>query len=67
MLISKRKLFAKLLDNMKKENVLAVKKLARLERDAVDVNITVKKLEEMEIKVYCIILEKIDLTCSEKR
>lgn len=65
--ISKRKLFAKLLDNMKKENVLAVKKLARLERDAVDVNITVKKLEEMEIKVYCLILEKIDLTCSEKR
>lgn len=41
-----------------------VTKLERLGRDAIDVSITVAKLEKMGIKVHCLALGGVDLTSS---
>jgi putative DNA-invertase from lambdoid prophage Rac len=62
--ITRRKGFARLLDKMEKGDVLVVTKLDRLGRDAIDVSITVAKLEKMGIKVHCLALGGVDLTSS---
>ncbi|MCZ6901356.1 MAG: recombinase family protein [Rickettsia endosymbiont of Ixodes persulcatus] len=45
--IAQRQGFTKLLDKMEKNDVLVVTKLDRLGRDAIDVSITVNKLEKI--------------------
>ena len=62
--IARRKGFARLLDKMEKGDVLVVTKLDRLGRDAIDVSLTVAKLENMGIKVHCLALGGVDLTSS---
>jgi putative DNA-invertase from lambdoid prophage Rac len=62
--ITRRKGFARLLDKMEKGDVLIVTKLDRLGRDAIDVSITVAKLEKMGIRVHCLALGGVDLTSS---
>ena len=62
--IAQRQGFAKLLDKMEKNDVLVVTKLDRLGRDAIDVSITVNKLEKIGIKVHCLALGGVDLTSS---
>lgn len=43
---------------------MVVTKLDRLGRDAIDVSLTVAKLENMGIKVHCLALGGVDLTSS---
>lgn len=62
--ISRRKGFTRLLDKMEKGDILIVTKLDRLGRDAIDVSITVVKLEKLGIKVHCLALGGVDLTSS---
>ena len=62
--IARRKGFVRLLDKMEKGDVLVVTKLDRLGRDAIDVSLTVAKLENMGIKVHCLALGGVDLTSS---
>jgi len=64
MSIARRKGFVRLLDKMEKGDVLVVTKLDRLGRDAIDVSLTVAKLENMDIKVHCLALGGVDLTSS---
>ena len=64
MAIAQRKEFSRLLDKMEKGDVLVVTKLDRLGRDAVDVSMTVTKLEKMGIRVHCLALGGVDLTSS---
>lgn len=62
--ISGRKGFSRLLDKMESGDVLVVTKLDRLGRDAVDVTMTVAKLEKMGVRVHCLALGGVDLTSS---
>ena len=62
--IAQRKGFARLLDKMEKGDLLVVTKLDRLGRDAIDVSLTVAKLENIGIKVHCLALGGVDLTSS---
>ena len=62
--IAQRKGFSRLLDKMEKGDVLVVTKLDRLGRDAVDVSMTVARLEKMGIRVHCLALGGVDLTSS---
>lgn len=62
--IAQRKAFSRLLDKMEKGDVLVVTKLDRLGRDAVDVSVTVARLEKMGIRVHCLALGGVDLTSS---
>ena len=62
--IARRKGFSLLLDKMEKGDVLIVTKLDRLGRDAIDVSVTVTKLEEMGIRVHCLALGGVDLISS---
>lgn len=62
--IAKRQGFAHLLNKMENGDVLVVTKLDRLGRDAIDVSITVNKLEKIGIKVHCLALGGVDLTSS---
>ena len=62
--LARRKGFGRLLDKMEKGDVLVVTKLDRLGRDAIDVSLTVAKLENMGIKVHCLALGGVDLTSS---
>lgn len=62
--ITRRKGFERLLDKMEKKDVLVVTKLDRLGRDAIDVSMTVAKLEDIGIKVHCLALGGVDLTSS---
>jgi putative DNA-invertase from lambdoid prophage Rac len=62
--IARRKGFMRLLDKMEKGDVLIVTKLDRLGRDAIDVSLTVAKLESMGIRVHCLALGGVDLTSS---
>ena len=62
MALAQRKGFARLLDKMEKGDVLVVTKLDRLGRDAVDVSMTVARLEKMGIRVHCLALGGVDLT-----
>lgn len=64
MAIAQREGFSRLLDKMEKSDVLVVTKLDRLGRDAVDVSMTVAKLETMGIRVHCLALGGVDLTSS---
>lgn len=64
MALAQRKGFARLLDKMEKGDVLVVTKLDRLGRDAVDVSMTVARLEKMGIRVHCLALGGVDLTSS---
>lgn len=64
MSIEQRKGFARLLDKMERGDVLVVTKLDRLGRDAIDVSITVARLEKLGIRVHCLALGGIDLTSS---
>ena len=60
--IEQRPGFTKLLDRLEKDDVLVVTKLDRLGRNAIDVATTVKKLEAMGVRVYCLALGGQDLT-----
>ncbi len=62
--IAQRKGFSRLLDKMEKGDVLVVTKLDRLGRDAVDVSMTVARLEKMGVRVHCLALGGVDLTSS---
>lgn len=62
--INRRKGFMSLLDKMEQGDILVVTKLDRLGRDAIDVSLTVTKLENMGIKVHCLALGGLDLTSS---
>lgn len=64
MAIAQRKGFSRLLDKMEKGDILIVTKLDRLGRDAVDVSMTVSKLENMGIRLHCLALGGVDLTSS---
>lgn len=64
MAIAQRKGFSRLLDKMETGDVLVVTKLDRLGRDAIDVSLTVTRLEEMGIRVHCLALGGVDLTSS---
>ena len=64
MAIAQRKGFSRLLDKMETGDVLVVTKLDRLGRDAIDVSLTVARLEEMGIRVHCLALGGVDLTSS---
>jgi putative DNA-invertase from lambdoid prophage Rac len=64
MAIAQRKGFVRLLEKMESGDVLVVTKLDRLGRDAIDVSITVNKLEELGIRVHCLALGGVDLTSS---
>lgn len=61
---AQRKGFTRLLDKIENKDVLIVTKLDRLGRDAIDVSITVAKLEKMGIRVHCLALGGVDLTSS---
>ena len=54
MAITQREGFAKLIDRIERGDVLAVTRLDRLGRDAIDVSTTVTKLEKMGIRVHCL-------------
>lgn len=62
--IVRRQGFSLLLDKMEKDDVLVVTKLDRLGRDAIDVTLTVEKLENLGIRVHCLALGGVDLTSS---
>jgi putative DNA-invertase from lambdoid prophage Rac len=64
MAIAQRKGFSKLLDKMEHGDVLIVTKLDRLGRNAIDVSMTVDKLETLGIRVHCLALGGVDLTSS---
>jgi len=64
MAITQRKGFSRLLNKMERSDVLVVTKLDRLGRDAIDVSMTVAKLEKMNIRVHCLALGGVDLTSS---
>ena len=59
-----RKGFTRLLDKIENNDVLVVTKLDRLGRDAIDVSVTVARLEKMGVKVHCLALGGVDLTSS---
>lgn len=61
---ARRKDFTRLLDKIENKDVLIVTKLDRLGRDAIDVSITVAKLEKMGVRVHCLALGGVDLTSS---
>jgi putative DNA-invertase from lambdoid prophage Rac len=62
--IEQRPGFVKLLDRLEPGDVLVVTKLDRLGRNAIDVGLTVAKLEAMAVKVHCLALGGVDLTSS---
>ncbi|MGO4562127.1 recombinase family protein [Rhizobiales bacterium 3FA27D7] len=62
--IAQRRGFTRLMDRLESGDVLIVTKLDRLGRDAIDVSMTVKKLEDMGVRVHCLALGGVDLTSS---
>ena len=62
--IARRKGFNRLLDKMERDDVLIVTKLDRLGRDAIDVSTTVVRLENIGIRVHCLVLGGVELTSS---
>jgi putative DNA-invertase from lambdoid prophage Rac len=52
----------RLLDRLERDDVLIVTKLDRLGRNAIDVGITVAKLEKIGVRVHCLALGGVDLT-----
>jgi putative DNA-invertase from lambdoid prophage Rac len=59
---SERKQFAKLLDKLEHGDVLIVTKMDRLGRNAMDVRMTVERLEAAGVRVHCLALGGVDLT-----
>lgn len=59
--------FARLIDKLRKDDVLVVSKLDRLGRDAVDVLATIRRLGELRVQVIVLQLGKLDLTSSAGR
>ena len=59
--IARRPGFAKLIDKLETGDVLVVTKLDRLGRDAIDVSVTVARLEELGVRVHCLALGGVDL------
>lgn len=57
-----RKGFAKLMDRLESGDVLAVSKLDRLGRNAMDVRSTVERLAQDGVRVHCLALGGVDLT-----
>lgn len=58
---AQRPQFAKLLERMEEDDILAVTKLDRLGRNAIDVQFTVRVLAERGVKVVCLALGGMDL------
>jgi DNA invertase Pin-like site-specific DNA recombinase len=54
--------FNRMLDKLRRDDVLVVTKLDRLGRDAVDVLATIRRLEQLEVKVIVLQLGQLDLT-----
>jgi DNA invertase Pin-like site-specific DNA recombinase len=54
--------FNRMLDKLRQDDVLVVTKLDRLGRDAVDVLATIRRLEQLEVKVIVLQLGQLDLT-----
>ena len=65
--MAQRKGFSRILDKMEQGDLLVVTELDRLGRDAIDVSMTVGKLEKMGIRVHCLSLGGTDLTSSAGR
>lgn len=59
---AERKQFAKLLDKLEDSDVLIVTKMDRLGRNAMDVRMTVDRLEKAGVRVHCLALGGVDLT-----
>lgn len=60
--IDQRPGFLRLLDRLEAGDVLVVTKLDRLGRNAIDVAMTVAKLESLGVRVHCLALGGVDLT-----
>ncbi len=60
--IEQRPGFLKLLDRLEHDDVLVVTKLDRLGRNSIDVQPTVKRLDEKGVRVHCLALGGVDLT-----
>jgi putative DNA-invertase from lambdoid prophage Rac len=60
--VAQRSQFSRLLDRLEAGDVLLVTKIDRLGRNVIDVTSTVKRLEEMGVRVHCLQLGGIDLT-----
>ena len=58
--IAQRRGFSRLMDKLEAGDVLIVTKLDRLGRDAIDVSTTVRKLEELGVRVHCLALGGVD-------
>lgn len=56
--------FGKLLNKLEAGDILVVTKLDRLGRNAMDVRCTVEALTGMGVKVHCLALGSLDLTCA---
>src|SRR5882757_1616643 len=52
--IEQRPGFMKLMDRLERDDVLVVTKLDRLGRNSIDVQTTVKRLDEMGVRVHCL-------------
>lgn len=59
---AQREQFSKLLDKLRKGDILVVSKLDRLGRDAVDVLATIRRLGELQVEVIVLQLGKLNLT-----
>ncbi|KPY20131.1 MULTISPECIES: recombinase family protein [Pseudomonas] len=59
---SERPGFGQLLQKMENGDVLVVSKLDRLGRNAMDVRLTIERLEKSGIRVHCLALGGVDLT-----
>ncbi len=62
--IAQRRGFSRLMDKLEAGDVLIVTKLDRLGRDAIDVSTTVRKLEELGVRVHSLALGGVDLASS---
>ena len=60
--IEQRPGFLKLLDRLERDDVLVVTKLDRLGRNSIDIQSTVKRLDETGVRVHCLALGGVDLT-----
>ena len=59
--IEQRPGFLKLLDRLERDDVLVVTKLDRLGRNSIDVQTTVKRLDDLGVRVHCLALGGVDL------
>lgn len=57
-----RKQFSKLIDKLEDGDVLIVTKMDRLGRNAMDVRMTVERLEAVGVRIHCLALGGVDLT-----